>query len=167
MRPVLWLLLLAALAVALTLAARFDTGYVLVVIPPWRLEMSFVMAALVLLGLFVTLYAVAKLLHMALSLPADVRAWRHRRRSDKADTELVRATAALLSGQPGHARKLAGSAYKREGDPLAALVAAHAALAEGDTASARLYVEGLKTEPGELTAARQAAEAKLVDPGAP
>ncbi|NTV96951.1 MAG: heme biosynthesis protein HemY [Thiobacillus sp.] len=162
MRPVLWLLLLFALAVALTLAARFDTGYVLVVMPPWRLEMSFVMAALSTLALFVALYAVAKLFHMALSLPADVRAWRHRRRSDKADDELTRATAAYLSGQPAHARKLAASAFKREGDQLAALVAAHAALAEGDPLTARLYVDGLKTDPGELTAARQAAEARLI-----
>lgn len=163
MRPVLWLLFLFALAVALTLAARFDTGYVLVVIPPWRLEMSFVMASLSMLGVFVALYAVAKLLHMALSLPADVRAWRHRRRSDKADEELTRATAAYLSGQPGHARKLAASAFKREGDQLAALVAAHAALAEGDRNGAQVYIDGLKTDPGELSAARQAAEARLAE----
>jgi HemY protein len=163
MRPILWLLLLFALAVAITLAARFDQGYVLVVLPPWRLEMSFVLAALAMLVLFVAIYLLASILHMALSLPADVRAWRSRRRSDKAEDDLSRAIAAYLSGQPAHAHKLAAQAFKRERSPMAALVAAHAALAEGDVATARLYLDGLKTEVGELTAARQSAEARLAE----
>jgi len=167
MRPILWLLLLFALAVAITLAARFDQGYVLVVLPPWRLEMSFVLAALAMLALFVAIYALASLLHMALSLPADVRAWRSRRRSDKAEDDLSRAIAAYLSGQPAHAYMLADQAYEREHHPMAALVAAHAALAKGDLASARLYLDGLKTEVGELTAARQAAQARLAEADRP
>jgi len=163
MRPLLWLLLLFALAVAITLAARFDQGYVLVVLPPWRLEMSFVLAALSVLALFGAIYLAARVLLLALSLPADVRAWHNRRRSDKAEDELSRAVAAYLSGQPGHAHTLAANAYKRQQRPLIALVAAHAALAEGDAATARRYLADLKTEVGELTAARQAAEAKLAD----
>ncbi|MDD5365867.1 MAG: heme biosynthesis HemY N-terminal domain-containing protein [Gallionellaceae bacterium] len=163
MRPILWLLLLFALAVAITLAARFDEGYVLVVIPPWRLEMSFVLAAVSMLALYGAIWLVVRILRLALSLPTDVRAWRNRRRSDKADDELTRAIAAYLSGQPAHAQKLATSAYKRERRPMAALVAAHAALAEGDRATASLYLDGLETDPGELTAARQAAEAKLAE----
>lgn len=161
MRPILWLLLLFALAVSITLAARFDEGYVLVVLPPWRLEMSFVLAAVSLLVLYGALWLLARILHLALSLPTDVRAWRGRRRSDKAEDELSRAIAAHLSGQPAHAFKLAASAYKRERRPMTALVAAHAALAQGDAVAARHYLDGLKTEVGELTAARQAAEARL------
>lgn len=162
MRSILWLLLFA-LAVAITLAARFDQGYVLVVVPPWRLEMSFVLAALAMLALFVVIYALASLLHMALSLPADVRAWRSRRRSDKAEDDLSRAIAAYLSGQPAHAQTLATKAFEREHHPMAALVAAHAALDQGDKPTARLFLDGLKTEVGELTAARQAGQARLVE----
>ena len=165
MRPILWLVLLFALAVAITLSARFDEGYVLVVLPPWRLEMSFILAALSLLALFAGIYVSARILGMALRLPADVRAWRNRRRSDKAEDELSRAIAAYLSGQPAHARRLADSAFQRHQSPIAALVAAHAALAEGDPLTARLYLAGLKTEVGELTAARQAAEARLAEIG--
>ncbi|MDD3530362.1 MAG: heme biosynthesis HemY N-terminal domain-containing protein [Gallionellaceae bacterium] len=161
MRTVLWLLALAAAAVAITLAVRLDQGYVLVVLPPWRLEMSFALAALALLALYVVVRVSARVLRLALSLPADVRAWRSRRRSDKAEDELSRAIAAYLSGQPAHAHKLAASAYAHEQRPMAALVAAHAALAQGDAAAARRYLDGLKTEVGELTAARQAAEARL------
>ena len=40
MRALSWLLLLAALAVGLALAARYNDGYVLVVLPPWRAEVS-------------------------------------------------------------------------------------------------------------------------------
>jgi HemY protein len=163
LRPILWFLLLFALAVAITLAARFDQGYVLVVLPPWRLEMSFVLAALALLALFGAIHVAARILLMALRLPADVRAWHHRRRSDKAEDDLSRAIAAYLSGQPAHAHELAASALKHEAHPMTALVAAHAALAEGDAAAARTYLEGFRSEVGELTAARQAAEAKLAD----
>jgi HemY protein len=50
MRIALWLLALFALAVAFTLAARLDQGYVIVVYPPWRLELSFMLALLLLAG---------------------------------------------------------------------------------------------------------------------
>lgn len=165
MRPVLWVLFLFALAVAITLVARFDPGYVLVVVPPWRLEMSFALAASAMALLFGLVYVVVRLIRLALRLPADVRAWRHRRRSDRAEDDLSRAIAAYLSGQPAHARKLADSAFARDPRPLTALVAAHAALAEGDSSAARSFLAGLKTEVGELTAARQAAEARLAEGG--
>ena len=98
MRPVLWFLLLFVLAVAITLLARFDAGYVVVVLPPWRLEMSFMLAAIALLLLFGIVYVGVRLVRLALRLPADVRAWHRRRRSDKAEDELSRAMAAYLSG---------------------------------------------------------------------
>jgi HemY protein len=164
MRHILWLLLLFALAVSVTLIARFDSGYVLIVLPPWRLEMSFILAALAMLMLSVAGYFLVQLVKLALSLPGDVRAWRGRRRSDKAEDELSRAIAAYLSGQHGHARKLAASAFKHERRPMAALLAAHAALAEGDQSAAQTFLEDLKTDVGELTAARQAIEARLTDP---
>ena len=49
MRALFWLLILAALAVGLSLAARYNEGYVLLVLPPWRAEVSlnlFLLAAL-------------------------------------------------------------------------------------------------------------------------
>ncbi len=165
MRPILWLLLLFALAVAITLTAQFDSGYVLVVVPPWRLEMSFILAALAMLLIFTVGYFIARLVKLALSLPNDVRAWRGRRRSDKAADDLSRAIAAYLSGQHGHARKLAAAVFKHERRPMAALLAAHAALAEGDEKAARTFLDSLQTDVGELTAARQALEARLTDGG--
>ena len=40
MRTLLWIVAIAALAVGLTLAARYNTGYVLLVLPPYRVEFS-------------------------------------------------------------------------------------------------------------------------------
>lgn len=168
MRPILWILLLFALAVALTLTARFDAGYVLIVLPPWRLEMSFVLAAVAMLALFWAFWFIWRLVNLAIRLPADVRAWHTRRLSDKAEDEFFRALAAYLSGQPAHAYTLAASACKRQRHPLTALLAAHAALASGDLDSARLWLDGLRDEDersqvGELIAARQAVESRLAE----
>ncbi|MDR3395123.1 MAG: heme biosynthesis HemY N-terminal domain-containing protein [Parasulfuritortus sp.] len=161
MRPVIWFLLLFVLAVAITLLARFDAGYVVVVLPPWRLEMSFMLAAVAMLMVFGIGYFGVRMVRLALRLPADVRAWHHRRRSDKAEDELSRAMAAYLAGQMAEARTLADSALQHEHVPLSALLAAHAALAEGDRQGAEAYLSRVRSDVGELAAARQAAEKKL------
>jgi HemY protein len=163
MRLSLWFLLLFALAVAVTLLARFDAGYVIVVLPPWRLEMSFMLAAVAVLLLFGIAYFVVRMGRMTLRLPADVHAWRRRRRSDKAEDETSRAVAAFLAGHRDEARKLAQRALRHEHLPLAALVAAHAALAEGDKETARESLKDLNTDVAELVAAREAAEKRLAD----
>lgn len=167
MRPVIWFLLLFVLAVAITLLARFDAGYVVVVLPPWRLEMSFMLAAVAMFMIFGIGYFGARMVRMALRLPADVRAWHSRRRSDKAEDELSRAIAAYLAGQTAHAYTLANSSLKREHLPMAALLAAHAALAEGKPEAAQAALKGLRTtEVGELNAARQLVETRLAETAA-
>lgn len=166
MRPVIWFLLLFVLAVAVTLLARFDAGYVVVVLPPWRLEMSFMLAAVAMLLLFALANLGVRMVRLALRLPADVRGWHRRRRSDKAEDELSRAIAAYLAGQTAQAYTLADSALRKEHLPMAALVAAHAALAEGKREAAEAALKGLKTEIGELTAARQRVETRLAETAA-
>jgi HemY protein len=161
MRSVFWFLLLFVLAVLITLLARLDAGYVVISIPPWRLEMSFLLAAILLVLVFSLGYFSVRMTRLALRLPADVRAWHRRRSSDKAEDELSRAIAAYLSGQTAHALDLADRSLKKERQPLAALVAAYAAMAEGREQDAEGYLKGLKTEIGEVTAARQAIEARF------
>lgn len=166
MRTAFWLLLLAAVAVGIALIVRLDQGYVLVVYPPWRMEMSVALAAGLIVLLFVLVYVLLRVLRTTLRLPADVRSWRARRRRDKAENELARAVAALLSRQPAHARKLAQQALERHPGPLAALVAARAALEEGDRHAARQLLTKVATEEGELIAARQALESQLAEEAA-
>jgi HemY protein len=110
MRIALWLLALFAIAVAFTLTARLDQGYVIVVYPPWRLELSFVLALLLLAGLMALAYAALRLGGIALNLSGDLRAWREKRRRDKADGLLLDALRAHLDGDGEGARRLAAKA---------------------------------------------------------
>ncbi len=110
MRAALWLLALFALAVAFTLAARLDQGYVIIVYPPWRMELSFMLALLLLAGLMALVYAVLRLADIALNLSGDVRAWRQKRRKSKADMALLDALRAYLDGDVMRARTLAAKA---------------------------------------------------------
>lgn len=110
MRAALWLLALFAAAVALTLAARLDEGYVVVVFPPWRLELSFILALLLLAGLGLLAYAVLRLGIIALNLSADLRAWRVKKRLARADALLLDALRAHLDGDTQAARRLAEQA---------------------------------------------------------
>lgn len=173
MRVVFWILLLAAaLAAALLLAMRYDSGYVLIVSPPWRVELSLSLAIAFALLLFLAAYLVVRLVRRALLLPADLRAWREQRRKGRVEDELSRAIAALLADQPAHARKLADQALRRGDTPLCALVAGHAALRLGDAAAARGYLarlggDALPAVNGELVAARQTLERAVAENGPP
>lgn len=110
MRAVFWLLVLFALAVAITLAAQLDQGYVIVVYPPWRMEMSFMLALMLLIGILVSVYIALRLVGIALNLSGDMRAWRAKRQREKSDKTLLDALRAHLDGDAAKARKLAEKA---------------------------------------------------------
>lgn len=160
MRAAFWVLLLLALSVALFLAVRYDSGYVLIVSPPWRVELALSLAIAFALLLFLAAYLVVRLARGALMLPGDMRAWRERRRKGRAEDELSRAIAALLAHQPDQARKLADKALRRDDTPLCALVAGYAALGQEDAPGVRAYLARLEgtaspAEKSEMAAARQ------------
>jgi HemY protein len=60
MRALFWLLTLAALAVGLALAARYNEGYVLLVLPPWRAEVSLNLFILAAIAGFFLIYLLAR-----------------------------------------------------------------------------------------------------------
>ena len=106
MRAAFWLLALFALAVALTLVARVDQGYVIVVYPPWRMELSFLLALALLVGLIALAYAALHLGQAALRLPDDVREWRDQQRLAAAERTLLDAMRAHLDGDAARAARL-------------------------------------------------------------
>lgn len=165
MRLLFWLILLTALVAAFALVLRADHGYVLIVFPPWRVEMSLALVVALLLTSYVLFYVAARLLRTALRLPRDIRAWREQRRRSLAEGELQRAVGALIAGEASHALKLARQARARTQAPLAALIGARAALDLGEAEAARSLLADLQTEVGELNAARQALERALAQPG--
>lgn len=128
MRGLLWLLTLFALAVGISLAARFNDGYVLLVFPPYRAEISLNLAIVLAVGGFVLLYAVLRTISLTLSLPNRVREFRERRRRDKAAGAFHDAMRLLFEGRYSQALKKAGEAHAAGQSPgLAALLAARAA----------------------------------------
>lgn len=105
MRAAFWVLALFALAVAITLIARLDQGYVVVVFPPWRLEMSFLLTVMLLAGGFVLVSFLLHLARTALRLPEDLRTWRRHRHQAAADRALLDALRAHFAGDEKKLRR--------------------------------------------------------------
>ena len=128
MKSLFWLLAVFAAAVALVVAARVDSGHVLFFYPPWRVEMSMVFFVAAALLSFLVLFLLFRLLGNALARPASVRAWRARRRRERAHTALATALQAYYEGRYARAEKEAGYAAHNGPSPgVAALLAARAA----------------------------------------
>jgi uncharacterized protein HemY len=97
----LWLLALAALAVGLSLAARFNDGYLLLVLPPYRAEISLNLTIILLLLAFVLFYACLRVVVLTISLPQRARRFRARRRGEKAAEAFRDALRLELRAQQG------------------------------------------------------------------
>jgi HemY protein len=128
MRSLLWLLAVFAAAVALVILGRVDAGYVLFIYPPYRVEVSMLFFAIALLASFLALYGVLRLAGQALSVPSYVRAYRARRRRERAHAALAAGLQAYYEGRYARAEKEATVAFETGPHPsLAALLAARAA----------------------------------------
>lgn len=115
MRTLFWLFAVLATAVAVALFAQQNTGYVLLVQPPWRIELSLSLFVLLLLVSFFAGYALIRLLMHALSLPGVVSAWRKRQRHEKAREAMDGALLSFFEGRYAEAEKLATKALGMEG----------------------------------------------------
>lgn len=130
MRSLLWLLTLGALAVGLALAAQYNDGYALFVLPPWRVELSLnFLVVLVVVG-FLLLYLLLRAVSLTLSLPERVRNFRRMRQQKKAEGALREAVLFWLGGRYLRSLDNAELAWKAGHAPglasLIALAAAHA-----------------------------------------
>lgn len=162
MRGLLWLLTLAAAAVGLSLAARYNDGYVLFVLPPWRMEISLNLLLLLLAAGFVLLYLILRGVRNTLALPDKVREFRARRAREKAAAALADAMRLLYEGRYGHALKSAELAWRAEHAPgFAALIGQRAAHAMHDAERETLWRERARHFDDEVRAARLMTEAEL------
>ena len=128
MSSLFWLLAVFAAAVALVILGRIDAGYVLLIYPPYRVEVSMLFFAIALVAGFALLYTALRLLSHAVSLPAYVRAYRARRRRERSHAALASALQAYYEGRYERAEKEASIAFEGgPNPPLAALLAARAA----------------------------------------
>lgn len=128
MKGLLWVLALFALAVGISLAAHLNEGYVLLVFPPYRAEISLNLAMLLILGGFVLLYALLRGVALTVSLPRRVREFRQRRQREKKIGELFDVVRLLFEGRYALAMKKASDAHAAGQLPaLSALLAARSA----------------------------------------
>src|SRR5262249_56016576 len=151
---------LFAAPVALGIAGRIDSAYVLLIYPPYRVEVSMLFFAIALVAGFALLYALIRLLGHALSLPAYVRSYRARRRRERAHAALSSALQAYYEGRYSRAEKEAAVAFEGGLAPaLAALLAARSAhqlrdfqrrdrwLDRADAQGERMHTASLATPP--------------------
>ncbi|MCD0501630.1 heme biosynthesis HemY N-terminal domain-containing protein [Bordetella petrii] len=138
MRTWFWTLLLAVVAVALAVVLRAHTGNVMVLVSPWRIELSLTLAVLLVLALFVALYVGLRVLAWLLAIPDRMRAWRGRRAQARDHELLERGWTGLLEGRFAHAEKDLAKLLEQTRVPsrrvLAALSAARAAHGLGEFA---------------------------------
>lgn len=128
MRGLFWVLALFALATGLSLAARYNDGYVIFFVNPARVEMALSLFILLTLVVFALLYFFIRAAAYTLGLPAQVRAFRAARTKEKARHALFDGLLSLLEGRYARAEKSAAAAYADGEEPgLAALLAARAA----------------------------------------
>ncbi|HSD44043.1 MAG TPA: heme biosynthesis HemY N-terminal domain-containing protein [Burkholderiales bacterium] len=161
MRWLVTFVVVAALAVAFALAARYGEGYALFVYPPWRIEISLTLFLLASLALFAAVYGLLRLASHTARLPQHVAAFRRRARASRAHEALRQAWQAFLEGRFGRAEKLAGRAYGLDESPgVAALLAARSAHAMRDPVRRAHWLARAVDAAGASRYARLAAEAE-------
>ena len=129
MRVLFWFLLLAVAAVVAALAAKLNSGYALLVAPPYRVELSLNLLLILIVVGFFALYLGLRMIARTVQLPAQVRVLRRQQKQQRARTKLDSAIVALLEGRYGKAQQEAKEALALpHSSGLAALVAARAAI---------------------------------------
>lgn len=128
MRTLFWIIALFAIAAGLVVAARFNTGYVLLVAPPYRVELSLNLLLIVLFVGFVAGYILVRIVSGTLQLPARVHEYRIARRHKKMLATLIDALQNYFTGRYARAEKAAAGLIKAgEHAGIGAIVAARAA----------------------------------------
>jgi HemY protein len=124
MRALLWIVGLFAVAVALPVAARYFPGYVLVVLPTHRVELSLSFAAILLVAGFVLAYLLLRALSLTLGMPAKAQEFRRSQRRAQAQRTFQQALAAFFEGRYGRAERAARDALDAGEQPALCLVIA-------------------------------------------
>ena len=129
MKFLLWIIAAIAIAVGLVAAAvRTSAGYLQIVWPPYRVELSLVMAIALLAAAFALAYVSMRLVAAMVGMPQQVRQYREAQRSRKAHQAITQALHEFFSGRFARAEKAAKSAMALGEQPgLSAMLAARAA----------------------------------------
>lgn len=117
MRALLWLLFLATLAVLLALLMGGNQPVITLYWPPNKaIDVSFNLAVLALVAVFVLLQVLLRALALLRNLPQQARRWRMRQRERAMHAHLLDALSHYLAGRFARARKLAQLALQQEAE---------------------------------------------------
>jgi len=159
-----WLVGLFALAAAIAVGASHNDGYLLLVLPPWRLEMSLNFFLLAALLLFVVGYLVLRGMLVTFGLPARVRAYRGLRQREQSSLIFQDAVRLLFEGRFGQALKKSDAANAAGIAPgLSALIAARAAQRLRDPLRQQGWLERAKLDDPRTESATLMLEAEMAN----
>lgn len=128
MKFLIGLLFILTAAVTLSLVVDSSDGYVLIVQPPYRMEISLNLLIVLLIAGFLFLHSVLRLIQYTLNLPENVREYKREQRRKNAHQALLEGLHALVEGRYAKAEKAAANALELGEDAgLSALIAARAA----------------------------------------
>jgi len=127
MKYLIWILLIFFAAIVLAVASH-EMSYVLFVYPPYRIEMSFLLFALIYIFVFFISYVLLRLTLTTLKLPSFVRNFRLERSQNKARKLLNDSLNAYFEGRYATAERISAKAIKNgEVTGLHPIIAARAA----------------------------------------
>lgn len=166
MRGLLWLIALFALAVGVAMLASVNDGYALLVLPPYRVQVSLNFLVLAILATVLVAYFLVGVVSRAVRLPGKVVAYRDRRRRERAAESLRDAVRLQLEGRYSQALKMAKKSWGA-GDPsgVSALVAARAAHALRDEERYREWIGHAAEHDDRVHTARLMTEAEMAVEG--
>ncbi len=168
MRSLFWLLTLSALAIGVALLGHLSDGYVLWVLPPWRIELSFNLFVLLQFVVLAVVYLLLRAIAITMNMPRIVGEFRSRRARQRDERTVAEALRQFWEGRYGHAIKSAekvgaGGTAAPAGPAvqLAALVGFKAAHALHDEARIAEWRARAAADDGAWHTARLMAEAGL------
>ena len=130
MRSIVWLLLVAVIAVVGATALGANDGLVTIYWRGWRTDFSLNLFLLVMVALFMAVYSLVRALDGLLALPERAKQWRTSRRDRVAQAALREGLALYLAGRYTRAHKTCQKAIAIQADtPELALDAEFTALA--------------------------------------
>ncbi len=141
MRAAFWLLALFAIAATAALFAGNNQAVVTIFWPPHRVDVSFNLMVLLLVGLFMLLYVALRALSAVSSLPLQARRWRAQQKERAMYGALMDALAHQLAGRYIRATKSAQTALVQE--KSLALLAEHGGQVTGHSASRSSQLQSL------------------------
>jgi HemY protein len=161
-RVLFWFLLLAVTAVVAALAVKINTGYVLLVTPSYRVELSLNLLLILIVGSFVALYLITRVVSRTVQLPSQVRLWRRQQKIERARAKQDAAIVALLEGRFGKAQQQAQEALAIPGSsPLNGLIAARAAMDVRDFEGAERFLSVPDAQAQSLSVSRLMLSAEI------